>query len=46
MVYMIVEFCISGICLELYPNKENRTLGVIIARAFEVWVIDSADISG
>jgi hypothetical protein len=41
-----VEFCISVICLELRLNKKNRTLGAFIAGAFEVWVIDSADISG
>jgi hypothetical protein len=46
MIYMNVEFCISVICLELHLNKKKRTLGAIVATAFEVRVIDSADISG
>jgi hypothetical protein len=45
MIYIIVKFCTSLICLELHLNKKKRALGAIIAKAFEVCVIRSADIS-
>jgi hypothetical protein len=46
MIYIIVKFCISLIYFELHRNNKKRSLGAIIAKAFEVCVSRSADISG